>query len=65
MFTTLATLFVLGFGGSAYDIVNETNYVEVPFRYVCLKTDGQWYNLHQPHAGCEGGTFNPIKNDGE
>ena len=63
MFTTLATLFVLGFGGSAYDIVNETNYVEVPFRYVCLKTDGQWYNLHQPHAGCEGGTFNPVKPD--
>ena len=65
MITTaaLATVAVLGFAGSTHDIVKDTNYVEAVFRVVCAKTGGEWVNLHQPHAACVGGTFNPVKPD--
>ena len=55
---------ILGFVGQ--DIVNETNYVQVPFAYVCLKTGGKWVNKNMPGAACVGqddGWLNPKKDE--
>lgn len=49
---TIGLLFALGLGGSTVDIVKDTNVVETPFRYICLKTDGEWVNRGQPGAAC-------------
>ena len=63
---TAIVLFTTMMGFTTQDIVSETNYVEVPFRYICTKTGGEWVNLHQPHAACvnqDDGWLNPK--DGE
>ena len=52
MTLTLATLFILTFGGSMYDVINSTHKVETVFRAACHKTGGEWINLHQPGAAC-------------